>query len=123
MKTVYVIITILILSIVEARAQNITCTELLNFVEENGYKKGEVSSLQLYDSSWLKSVEAYQYKNTIFVVAEIKADDFGFSTQKYIFCGIPLRNWESFENAWLDTESSYGKKFQKYIINYKCSCN
>lgn len=123
MKNIYIIISILSFSISYSQAQDITCSELLEFVQENGYKKGEVSALSLFDTSWLKSVEAYQCKNTIFVVAEMVTDSYGIATKKYIYCGIPLRNWENFSNGLSDFDLSYGEKFHKYIIDYKCNCN
>lgn len=117
------ILTILLsLPLLEIKGQTIRCGDLLDFVVRNGYYKGEVSSLALINSTWLKSVTAYRYKNNIFVVAEISTDTYRFSSKKYIFCGIPLRNWESFANGLADFDLSYGEKFHKYIMDYKCDC-
>lgn len=121
MKTI--ILTILLwLPLLDTKAQTVRCGDLLDFVVRNGYYKGEVNSLTLINSSWLKSVTAYQYKSSVFVVAEITTDKFGFSTKKYIFCGIPPRNWENFANGLVDFDLSYGEKFHKYIMDYKCDC-
>jgi len=40
-------------------SQSSSCTELLNYVESKGRSKGSVSSMSLYDSSWLGEVKAY----------------------------------------------------------------
>jgi hypothetical protein len=122
MKTFTFAIILSSLLHLSVKSQTVRCQELLDFVVENGNYKGEVSSLSLINSSWLKSVKAYQYKNSIFIVAEISTDDFGFSSKQYIFCGIPLRNWENFSNGLVDFDLGYGKKFHKYIIDYKCDC-
>lgn len=73
MKT-SVLVILLSIAMFNGNAQYVRCTELLDFVAQNGYYKGEVSSLMLINSSWLRSVKAYQYKNSVFVVAEIITD-------------------------------------------------
>ena len=123
MKTLLIIVLCSLMSFEELQAQDVKCSELFSFVVRNGHRKGEVSGISLWDSSWLKSVVAYSYKNTIFVVAEIKKDDFSFSTKKYIYCGIPPENWDNFQSSYVDINLTYGKKFHKYIIDYKCDCN
>lgn len=62
----------------------------------------------------------YNYK--IYVVAEIKKDDYGFTVNKYIFCGIPFLNWTSFQFGSYGASASYGERFHKYIFDYKCDC-
>lgn len=116
-------LTILLsLPLLEIKGQTMRCGDLLDFVVRNGHYKGEVSSLALINSTWLKSVTAYRYKNSIFVVAAISTDKYRFSSKKYIFCGIPTRNWESFADGLVDFDLSYGEKFHKYIMEYKCDC-
>lgn len=109
-------------------SQTISCEDLLEYVEDEGRSEGEVSSFTLAlaldkGSSWLKEVKGYSVENTIVVVAEIKRDDFGFSTDKYVFCGVPSSNWRNFKSAFTDSDMSYGEKFHKYIMDYKCNCN
>lgn len=53
-------------------SQEIQCTELINYVKSNGYKKSSISSIQLYNSSWLNAVEAYSIENSIVVISKIK---------------------------------------------------
>jgi hypothetical protein len=123
MKSILKVTLWSLLSMTSIKAQNITCQDLLEFVIDNGRYKGEVSSITLINSSWLKSVKAYEYKGKVYVIAEIKDNEYSYQTSTYIFCGIPLRNWDNFENYFSDTNLSYGQKFHKYIINYKCNCS
>jgi hypothetical protein len=103
-------------------AQDVACDDLLKYVEKNGRLKGSVSQFQLIESSWLKEVKAYSIDNTIVVIAEIKRDDYGFNTKKYVFCGIPSSNWDSFYFGLTDLGKTFGERFQKYIFDYKCDC-
>jgi hypothetical protein len=102
-------------------AQQTSCESLIEYVEENGSKKGSVGAMQLLQSTWLINVDAYTINNTLVVIAEIKKDSYGFSTKQYIFCGIPESNWEYFSGFYSLT-STYGERFQKYIIEYQCDC-
>jgi hypothetical protein len=121
MKIKALLLSILVFCLTDTQAQSVKCTDLLQFIKQNGYRKGEVGSYQLMNSSWLKSVTAYTYDNAIFVVAVIKKNEYDFQGKTYIFCGIPSRNWDYF--SIYDTNPSYGEKFRKYIIDYKCDCN
>lgn len=123
MKIFNLFIVTSIMSLTTVKGQDVTCQELLSFVLRNGYYKGEVSSYALISSSWLKSVKAYEYKNSVFVVAEIKKDEFSYQARTYLFCGIPKRNWDNFESSFIESRLSYGEKFHKYIIDYQCDCN
>ena len=102
-------------------AQTVPCKDLEKFIINNGYSKGSVDNWTL-SSSWLKKVAAYSYDNKLFVVAEIKEDDFGFNTRTYIFCNIPTENWDRFRYGIFDPGKSFGERFHKYIFDYKCNC-
>jgi hypothetical protein len=105
-----------------AFSQQYSCEEILSYVKSNGYKKSSPSSWYL-KSSWLKNVTAYELDDMIFVVADIKKDDWGYSSKEYIFCGVPSRNWDNFYSITaILSEDSYGEKFHKYIIDYVCDC-
>lgn len=103
-------------------SQNVSCEELIDYVRKDGYKKGTVSSTQLINSSWLKEVEAFEINNAIVVIAEIKKDEWGFSSKEYVFCGIPSSNWSAFYYGTYETGKTYGERFHKYIIDYVCNC-
>ena len=103
-------------------AQDVSCKDLVKYVEDEGYVKATVTSIQLFNSSWLKEVKAYSINNTIVVIAEVKKDEWGFNTEKYIFCGIPSWNWDAFYYGLYDFGKTYGERFHKYIYNYKCDC-
>lgn len=121
MKIKGLLLFLTILCATELKAQSVSCTDLLQFITQKGYRKGEVSSYQLINSSWLKSVTAYSYDNKIFVVAVIKKNQYDYTGKTYIFCGIPSNNWDNF--SIYDNNPSYGEKFRKYIIDYQCDCN
>lgn len=113
----------IMLSIVPAFSQNVSCTQLLDYVEANGRYKGSVSSLSLYDSSWLNEVKAYAIDGNLAVVAKIKKNQYDLNGKKYVFCGIPSSNWDAFYYGTYDYGLSYGERFHKYIMDYVCDCN
>jgi hypothetical protein len=104
-------------------SQEVNCDDLIDYVKTKGYRKGTVSSISLINSDWLKEVEAYTIDNLIVVIAEIKKDEWGINTKKYIFCGIPDSNWSDFYYGMNDVGKTYGERFHKYIIDYQCKCN
>jgi hypothetical protein len=118
-----ILVLFLIATSISAIAQTVNCEELMAFVKRNGREKATVSSLQLFNSSWLKEVKAYDIENTIVVIASIKKDEYTLFAKDYVFCGIPSRNWDSFYNSWVDIGKTYGEKFHLYIIDYICDCN
>ena len=105
-----------------AYTQSVSCYELTQFVVENGYRKGSLSSYTL-NSSWLTEVTAYSYDNSIFVVAKIKRNEYSYTSETYVFCGISNSNWNSFYYGGYGISTSYGERFHKYIIDYQCNCN
>jgi hypothetical protein len=128
MKKYFLLLLVLCCLPVISFSQSVSCEDLIDYVKEEGHSEGEVSSFTLAlamdkGSSWLKEVKGYSLENNYIVIAEIKKDEFGFSTAKYIFCGIPSSNWRNFKNGLSDLGMSYGEKFHKYIIDYKCKCN
>jgi len=100
----------------------VSCEELIEYVEDEGYVKGTVSSIKLIDSSWLKEVKAYSIENTIVVIAKIKKDKWAINSKKYIFCGISSYNWNAFFYGLYDIGKTYGERFHKYIYDNKCKC-
>ena len=110
------------LAFIGAKAQDVSCEDLKNFIKQKGYKQEEVISLTL-DSSWLHNVVLYKYENKYYVIAEIKKDDFGFSTKSYVFCNIPYSNWTNFHSLYvISSNTTYGERFHKYIKDYICNC-
>lgn len=115
------ILFILIKSIL-IKGQDVKCDELVTYVERNGRYYQEVNEVQLMNSTWLKKVTAYSIDNKIVVVAEIKRDQWGINTKKYIFCGITSDMWTAFYMGINDLDKTYGERFQKYIFDNKCNC-
>lgn len=104
------------------RGQEVKCDDLIDFVKGNGIRKGEVGYFELMKSSWLNQVKAYKIDNIIVVVAEIKTDQFGINTKEYVFCNISSWDWDAFYYGLYDSGSTYGERFNKYIMNYRCDC-
>ncbi|WP_418510790.1 hypothetical protein [Corallibacter sp.] len=102
-------------------SQTTSCEDLLSYIQDNGYRKSKLSSYTL-DSSWLYEVTAYTYDYDIYVVAKIKKSEYSYQTNTYIFCGVPSTNWSNFKNGGYGDPNSYGKRFHKYIFDYKCEC-
>ena len=121
MKKIYIIILLFSLYQTYLIAQDTKCNDLIYLVKNNGTFKSQVDPYSLNTSEWLHRVTAYEYNNSIFVIAEIKREDF-LPKDMYIFCGIPLNNWNNFHNPWSDISKSYGEKFNIFIIDYICNC-
>jgi len=118
-----IILTIIFFAFINnSYSQEINCNDLLNFIVKKGYLKGTLSSYIL-DSSWLYKVTAYEYDYKTYVIAEIKKNEYSYQTSTYIFCGIPNMNWSNFQYGSYGDPDSYGERFHKYIIDYKCNCN
>ncbi len=119
-------------------SQNISCKELLNYVESDGHLV--LSNNAPILSEWLGNVKAYSmvkedpslYKvadmikhydsdGVYAIIAEIYSDDILRTKRKYIFCGVPIKNWNTF-NSSLYLYFSRGEMFHKYIMNYRCNC-
>jgi hypothetical protein len=103
-------------------AQTVSCEKLMDFIETKGMYYSSVSSYTL-DSSWLTKVTLYSYDMNYYVIANIKANEYSYTSKPYIFCGIPFRNWLNFKNGGYGDSDSYGERFHKYIFNYQCDCN
>jgi len=101
-------------------SQNISCENLMRTVKSEASYYGEVSSITLIGSEFLKEVKAYEYEGTLFVIATFQPRPNEIFPRTYIFCGIPSSDWNSFKNGW---NGSYGERFHQYIIDYVCNCN
>lgn len=116
----YIILILLVFS-VKANAQDVFCEDLMKYVVEEGRQIGQVGSMSLLNSTWLNEVTAYSIEDKIVVIAEIKKDEWGYSTKKYVFCGIPKSNWNEFSSIY-DMQKTYGERFHLYIKDYICNC-
>lgn len=101
-------------------SQTVSCNDLLDFIVEKGYKKATLESYVM-SSSWLNKVTAYTYDYKTYVVAKIQREG-SYTTSTYIFCGIPSQNWSNFQYGSYGDSDSYGERFNKYIMDYKCDC-
>lgn len=106
---------------IAGKAQNVSCSELYSFIIENGRKESTLPNYIL-NSSWLYKVTAYSYNYKIYVIAEIKENEYSYKTSSYIFCGIPSMNWTYFQMGAYGDSNSYGERFHKYIRDYTCNC-
>jgi hypothetical protein len=118
------LLPLLLLSLIinlNSYSQEVSCNDLLTFIKSEGFHKASLSSYTL-NSSWLQKVTAYSYDYKVYVVAEIKKDQYSYQTNTYIFCGIPSQNWTNFKNGGFYNSSTFGERFHKYIIDYQCNC-
>lgn len=103
----------------ENSSSSILCNTLIEFMEENGINKKTIYESTL-NSSWIKEVSKYEYKDNSYIIASIKETENGYKSNKYIFCAIPDSNWSKFAYSTLGT---YGERFNEYIFSYKCECD
>ena len=101
-----------------AFAQQVSCSELYEYVLDNYDHKKNASILQ---SSMLVKVSYYEIDDSGVVVAHIKQNDWDLTGKPYIFCGISRLRWNSFTNAGIF--GSWGEAFHDYIMDYTCDCN
>lgn len=116
------ILLILLLFNLKNYSQELKCADLLNFIETNGNFKSTLNNSEL-NSSWLFKVSGYTYKNINYVIVGIKKNENSTLIKKYIYCEIPTINWNKFMNGGNGVSDDFGKRFWKYIIEYKCDCN
>lgn len=100
----------------------LSCDEVMEYIKAEGFRSSSVSSYTM-DSSWLYEVTAFTYEFKTYVIAKIKRNEYSYLTQSYIFCGIPDANWRNFRYGGYNDSDSYGERFNKYIMDYKCNCN
>jgi hypothetical protein len=105
------------LCVISANAEDIDCDDLMSYIKNKGSYRTTVST---YGSSMLVSATLYSYDGDYYVIAKIKSGDYDFYGKEYIFCGVPYSNWVNF---YYNGNSSYGKAFHAYIMDYKCDCN
>ena len=122
MKPSLAIIIILFIFTCSCFGQGVKCTDLLTYVKSKGTERGAVSSFQLLESAWLIRVEAWDIDGTIAVIAEIKTDDWGLTSKEYVFCNISATSWNAFAHGLYDYNTTYGERFHKYIMDYRCNC-
>jgi len=103
-------------------AQTVTCDELIEFIEKEGYHSGSVSNFEM-NSSWLYKVTAYTYDYRLYIIAEVKRNEYSTQTTQYVFCGVPSMNWQNFRFKGYGDSDAYGKRFHKYILEYQCACD
>lgn len=102
-------------------SQEVSCTDLLDFIKSKGSYVGSIPNYIL-DSSWLYEVTAYRYDGNYFAIAKIKENEYSYRTKSYIFCAIPYMNWSNFYYGGYGDSKSYGERFHKYIMDYQCNC-
>lgn len=112
---------IIVLISYTAPAQEVSCDDLQDFIETNGYNKASLANYTL-NSEWLYGVKAYTYEWKTYVIAKIKPNAYSYQTRSYVFCNIPSQNWSNFQYGGYSDSNSYGERFHKYIMDYQCSC-
>lgn len=104
-----------------AFAQSTSCRELIRMVKQDAYRTSNVGGVALMNSSWLLNVDYYRVDDIGVVIAKIKANEYDFYGNEYIFCGISQSSWRAFQSSGL-YGSTYGEAFHEYIMPYTCNC-
>lgn len=129
---------ILIVSITHVYSQEYSCSQFIDYVESNGQRMSTNDAPLM--TKWLGDVVAYSmvepdpslYKfadmiehaksdGVYVVVAEFLSSELFVNSKKYVFCGVPISNWEEFEYSFY-LRLTRGETFHKYIRNYTCNC-
>lgn len=115
MKLITPIVLAISLFSSSALAQDVYCSELIEYAEsELGYG----STVSTYTSEWIQKVKFYSYQGSYVAIAYIKESEYSWRYNKYIFCGISTYNKSMFSSSY----SSWGEGFHKYIMPHKCNC-
>ena len=98
-----------------SKGQSISCDELLEKIEDNGYKK---STSLVFDSDAISQIEWYEYEDTLFAVVR-----FTSSYKKYVYGGWKdtAYSYVNFKSSFEDSESK-GRFFNQNIRNSKVNC-
>jgi hypothetical protein len=125
MKNSIVILSVAFLfSFSSLKGQTTSCRQLIEDVYKYGTSKGTIDNSLFLTSEWLKKTEAFSIDNSIVVIAEFYTNESHSSSQRYVFCGVPPSNWDTFyDNRMLLLDKSLGEQFREYIYDYKCNCN
>jgi ribosome-interacting GTPase 1 len=84
MKKKYLLLFIgVFMAVFMAKAQDVSCDELIDYVKKEGRYINSINAIQLLTSDWLREVEAYSINNTIVVIAKIQQNQ--FTKQKIYF--------------------------------------
>ncbi len=98
-------------------ANTVSCQKIYSTVTQLFDAKDYVSCI---GSSVLTKVEYYLMDGVGFAIVYVKQNNYDIYGKPYIFCGVPLNNWNVFK---IDGVSSWGESYHKYIRDYKCNCS
>ncbi|WNJ18620.1 hypothetical protein [Pontibacter sp. G13] len=101
-------------------AQSVNCAELIHSVEQEGHRREFIGPVSLVNSHWLYSVALYELDGSYAVIAVIKQ---GFIGRKYVFCDISKSRWTAFRSGLNDLGTTFGERFQQYIMECRCDCS
>jgi hypothetical protein len=99
--------------------QNTTCEDIVGFLKKHGKRRDRLNKKKL-QSSWLRNVEAYEFKSIHYILAEIKemnADEGEGNLQVF---KTDVSTWRKF----LDTNNDfdYEERFRQFIYENPCGC-
>ncbi|MBT0607892.1 hypothetical protein KIV10_06840 [Aequorivita echinoideorum] len=116
MKQLQLLLIVLLMGCASGNAQEYSCQEIFEFVTENYDSRDNVSCI---GSSMLVKANYYKVDGVGFVVGYFKSNDYDFTGEPYIFCGVSSTAWSNFKIYGI---SSWGKAFHTYIFDWKCDC-
>ena len=116
-RAMLLILVMLLIFSNTTKAQDISCSELVTYVKSKAYP----TSQSCFGSSFLVKVDRYEVDGNGLVIAWIKKNEYDFTGNPYIYCGISYSTWSNFTSAGIT--DSWGKAFHQYIKGNNCNCN
>ena len=114
MKSILTLVLILIGTLTHAQ----TCDELVAYAQsEDAYP----DTFTAYGSSLVAKAEHYSVGNSRLTIVYLKDNDYDYSGDPYIYCGVSDYAWSQFKYATVD--GSYGKSYHAYIRDNTCVCD
>jgi len=103
----------------DAYLQNTTCQDIAGFLKKHGRKRARLTKKKL-QSTWLRNVEAYEFKSIHYILADIKemSEDEG-EPQLQVF-KVDSNAWRKFLDD--NDDSVYEERFRKYVYENSCGC-
>lgn len=116
----FLILFLITIGIIKGYAQNISCKDLIEYVERNYDYKSSTSQTSMF-SNWILYSNYYEVKENGVVIAYFKRNEFDYYGTPYIFCGVDYNRWLYYQKLIILYDSP-GKAFRESIYNYKCNC-
>lgn len=103
----------------EVYLQNTACLEIAAFLKKHGRKREQLTKKKL-QSTWLRNIQAYEYKSIHYVLANIKEMNADEGEPMLHIYKTDSATWRKFLND--NTDSVYEERFRDLIYGSDCGC-